>query len=267
MGTVKVTIDGEEHEVDASQVETGDDIRLIGSDEVPDGMVTQETMNAKMKERLKDERRRIVNGEGERGEEIHQKVLNKAGVPLDEDGNPKLPDDPDFDPDAERERIKSVVIENEVEPVKEENKQLRERNQQLLQTRKRSEILSAAQRHNVADEFVNSVSEAAVPPIVQIVSPSVGYDDEHDQFAVLGEDGFKNSSKQGKAWADMDELFEQMKSDDRYRHLFKDTRPGESGVGDTEGATGSKTTVTMEDLAKGRVDPSAVLKDEVDIES
>lgn len=267
MSTVKVTIDGEEHEVDAGQVETGDELRLIGSNEVPDGMVTQETMNAKIKERIKDERRRIVNGEGDKGKEVHQRVLKNAGVPLDEDGTPDLPDDPDFDPDKERERIKSVVIENEVEPVKEENEQLRERNQQLLQTRKRSEIINAAQKHNVADEYVTPVSEGAPPPIVSVVSPAVGYDDEHDTFAVLGEDGFKNSSKQGKAWADMDELFEQMKSEDRYRHLFADKRPGESGVGSTEKASGSKTTVTMEDLAAGKVDPQAVLRDEVEIES
>lgn len=236
------------------KVKIGEDTHEITRDaiEVPDGYVlqTQSTLDATIEERLARQKSSLKSDD-----DFAKQVMADRGVPVADDGTYKAPDA--ADEDEIRKRLQTQLENSKVKPLKSELEAARKQNQKLLDTRLGAEIQSQALDKGIEDKWLKPISEGGPSMIENIVRPMVAHDDKNDMFAVVagrtddGDPHFKPATKQGKPWAGIGDLFEELKGDSSYKHLFKDTRPGSSGYeGPASSASGS---VSRDDFESGKL--------------
>lgn len=141
-------------------------------------------------------------------------------------------------------------LKNDLETVKQEKRQaIKQERRSILGERTKNRLLS----EGVDEDYADFRTQKAIEQRVEL-------DDDYEP-TVYEEDGVPtplNGSDPHEALAN-NILSE---TPDKF---IADNRPGETGVGDTEGASGTST-VTDEDLRSGNVDPTAILNDEVQVE-
>lgn len=228
--------DGETISADLGSVELPEGFRVLAPGEVPDGFYTKDTLDATVNKSWGKKFRKLKSDLGEARE-----ILEAHGVPLDEEGNVAIPETEDFDPKEEREKIKRAILKEEVDPLRTELEEKSNTVQSLLGARKNAEILQAASAHGVMGWALKAPTddEGAAPPIVHMASPYLGYEGDNDMFAVRNGDGFAPATKEGKPWAGVSDLFDRLAKDPSYAHLFKDTQPGATNLGGTDGTSSS----------------------------
>lgn len=153
-----VTIDGEAHEVDPSQVE-------FGEDEAPDGFVTQDEVDGIVQKRLQRKERQ-VKSDLKDSDEFWNEMAQARGVELREDGKPKgsLKDD-----EVEELRRKA----SKVSSLQDELETLREERQETRRTKLQNRVLQS----------VDGIQDGAQDDVLANVERNVTYDDEYGWVA------------------------------------------------------------------------------------
>lgn len=229
MPKAQVQIGEETQEIDLESVKLPEGYRVLAPGDVPDGYYTKDTLDATVDASWKKKFKKLQSDPTEA-----RAIFEAHGVPLDDEGNIAFPEAKDVDEDQIRERIKTTLYNEQVKPKEEKIKALEERASKLLTARKRGQILAAARKAGVQDFLLESPAEGQVEPIVNLIDPYLGYDDDRDVFAVKDGEGFAPSSKEGKPWADESDLFDRLKKNDAWKHIFRNNQPGNTGLGDTD---------------------------------
>lgn len=228
-----VHIEGQDEpvEVDSASVEFQDD------EDLPDGLTTVDRMKSEVDEKTKnarkaakDEARRKLRQDEEF---VRDAASSTLGLEFDEEGNPKAGEQVDM------EKLRQRIREDEVEPIREEKESALETANSLKSRLLRGEIVEAATRHGVEDHLLEPTEEGKPPPVVQMFREEFSWNDEMGDFALTDGDGGFQYASNGNTYAGPDDFFARLKKSDAHRSLFKDERPGSSGLGETEESTGS----------------------------
>jgi hypothetical protein len=228
----KVKIGEETHEVELSAIAFDEGYRVLGPDEIPDGFVTKDSMNQTVTDRLNRQKRALKTDS-----EFVREVLESAGVPLDDDGKVKIPKSQDVDEDAIRERIKTTIIREQVDPLKQQAESLAAEVQTLRMEKRDGGILEMARRAGVQDYLFDPPTDGAPAPIVNLIAPYLAYHDERKDWYIKDGDGYAPSAKEGKPYADVSDLFDRLKKNEAWKHIFVDKRPGSSGLNNSKSGT------------------------------
>lgn len=212
-----VTIDGEQKEIDAENVQLPEGYAT--PDDVANNYVTKDSVNNLIQQRLdrntKSTREKLLGDN-----DFQLQVLKKRGVPLDDKGNPKVKD-------IDIDQIKNNIISEQVEPLKNQLNQIR--TQSL-----KSQLLNAAREANVDDKLLKKVN-GSDPLIVNAFKDRFKFDEETGQFGLTDAQGnFKYKGGDASAdnpYAGPGELFSELKKSDEYVDWFKDERQRGSGFG------------------------------------
>lgn len=218
---IKVTIDGETHEVSTDDLSLPEGVSLVTPDNIPDGLFTKEAMENKIKDRLSNATK---NKEKEllEDEKFHKRVFSKYNVTL-ENGEPKgINDDVDVD------SIKKQVAEN----VKQEyESQLDEYKQKLNKfTNKglRSSIVEGANTINIDGQYLQPLVEGGDPYLVKELEDKFSYNEEIDDYAQLDPNG-EGFLVDGNGFVTTEKFFK--KNEERFKHMQKDNRQKGSNFG------------------------------------
>lgn len=142
-------------------------------------------------------------------------------------------------------------VQSQVDEVKQEKRQaIKQERQSILRERTKNELLS----RGVDEEYADFKTTKAIEEQVEL--------DEDFEPTVYEEDGVP-SPMNGET-EPHEALASNILSQTPDKFVY-DNRPGETGVGDTGGASGTNT-VTNEDLKSGNVDPTDILEDNVQVE-
>lgn len=229
---VKVNVDGETHELDASdvQVEGG---QLLAEGESPDGYVTREFMQDEIKRRGKG-----LHSKDElaKDDEFFREVASQRGIELDEEGNPVGSEDVDV------EGLRSRIKREEVEPVVERAETAEERAKRLLKASREWRLKHAARnagfKKNLAGKFAN------------LHAQEFDFDDESEDFALREGDGFAYSANpdKGSRHVTPDEFFKSLAQSDDYKEFVEDNRA--TSTGNPGGGAGGENTLSRDQFDK-----------------
>jgi len=228
MSKVKVTIEGKEHEV-----------------ELPAGYIAEESLNDKYvkKEFFESEVQRRVKAAKENAKselkgdsEFFLTVAKERGIPLTEDGKYKPPAKPDLDIDKIKSEVEHSIREKEIVP---RDQKLNK----LLLSKLHGELIQAASAVGIKKSLIESLSDGAAPPIVNMVKDYFGYDEENDYWVVRDGDKFRysNNPNNARPYMGAKEFLEGLKKQDSWKDFFEDTRQrGSNYQGSTTGSAGTK---------------------------
>lgn len=245
---VQVTIDGETYTVKPENLSLPDGAQLIGPDESPDGFVKRSVMEKEV-DKAKDGLRKTEEIIGD--DDLFIRAAKRRGYEVNEDGElvvPNSDDGPDIDEIEER-------FENErLQPVKKEKEKAESRAQMFMRRALRGSLVEAGKKAGVKDYLLTAPENGSVPPIVRMFGDEFAYDEEHDKFALQKSDGdgfeYASDPSEGDPYAGPEDFLQRLRSQEEYSDMFKDNRPGETGLGDTNGqGSGGQRTFKRSELA------------------
>lgn len=241
MPEVTITHDGQEISIPLEAVKLPDNYVLLQPGQVPDGFVPETAVGAKVNEKMKHAKRTLSQDS-----EFVQSLIKQhvPGIQF-EDGRPVIPKGKDVDVD----KIRESILAEMVNPLKAQMQEKDTQIERLLGSRKRSEILQAAMKAGVREEYLKPATGKDGDPTIweNMVSGYLGFDPDHDMFAVKEGEGFAyGTGEGGKPWAGVGNLHERLRKNDAFRGFFNDRRPGDTGLGSTGGASGSSFQLTRE---------------------
>jgi hypothetical protein len=213
-----VTIDGEEHDVDASQV-------AYGEDESPDGYVHQDDVDGIVQKRLSRKERQMKD-DLKQDDEFFREAATARGIELREDGRPKgaVKDD-----ELQELRRKASEAESLQERVQEYESQMEE----TRRTQLHNEVLSSLN---------TPPQEGAKDDILATIERQATYDEEYG-WVVTNEDG--DIAFEGGEPVTPDE-YASSTLPEKKPYLFKSTEMG-GGPQDDPGGSGGKRTWSREE--------------------
>jgi hypothetical protein len=215
---LKVSIDGESHEVDQSEIELPDGVNFISKDNVPNGFFTQDALEQKIKDRVG---RAKSNAEADllSDEDHRQKVLSTYGINLDSSGQPKgIKTEEDFE-DWKASQAKQLT-----QPFKEEIENLKQSNENLKSGSKKADILKAT-AGLFKEQYTKSFMGDDDAFVIQQFGDRFDVDPETGQTALLDGDGFAVAGDGSRITPD--KYFESNK--DKFKELLIDKRQRGSG--------------------------------------
>jgi len=215
---LKVSIDGERHEVDQSDIALPEGVNFISKDNVPNGYFTQDALEQKIKDRVG---RAKSNAEADllSDEDHRQKVLSTYGINLDSSGQPKgIKTEEDFE-DWKASQAKQLT-----QPLKEEIENLKQSNGKLKSGSKKADILKAT-NGLFEEQYTKSFMGDDDPFVIQQFGDRFDVDPETAQTALLDGDGFAVDGDGSRITPD--KYFESNK--DKFKELLKDKRQRGSG--------------------------------------
>lgn len=242
MPDVTIQHNGQDITVPLEAVALPDQYVLLGPGEAPEGFVPESAVNAKVNEKMKHAKRTLSQDA-----DFVQSILAASGVPLDDDGRPAIPK-PGKDIDVAK--LQDAWAREHLEPIKGQITAQEAQIKRLLASRKRSEIFQAAIAAGVRDEFLKPATGKDGDPTVweNMIGGYLDYDPDNDMFAVREGEGFAYSSgKNGKPWAGVSDFHERARKNEALKGFFKDNRPGDTGLGSTNGASGAAYRISQED--------------------
>ena len=234
---IKVKTDDKEFEVNEDQLELPEGYGLITPDRVPKGYYTEEAVQKRIQERLKNTAEN-ARADLESDESFHKQILSKYNISLGEDGKPKGLK-PDFDPDQWKQQQAKELTKPYEEKLKQKDEQLTSFKQGLI----RAELLKSA-NGKFKEEFVRSYTGNDDPFVVKQFSDlfdvdetgNVAMKDKDGTFAVTG-DGSRITP---------DKFFTE--NADKFSNLMQDNR--QKGSGFKGGANGNAKSFTKEQISK-----------------
>lgn len=174
--------DGSTQEVELSSITLPEGHSVFDGKSAPEGYVSQQVFDHKVKS-FKDQVRRSLSVD----DEFRRSILEAAGVPMDDTGKYQAPKGNDVDMDA----LKKSVIAEMVNPLKSSLEDKDKTISNLLESKKRSEILAAAIELGVREEFLKPLNgKDGASAWENMVSNMYGYDPQANVFAVKAGEGF-----------------------------------------------------------------------------
>jgi len=212
---LKVSIDGESHEVDQSDIALPEGVNFISKDNVPKGYFTQDAVNTLVKDNVNSAKDKLKTKLAEDSDFQH-KVLNDYNISIGDDGKPKGLK-PDFDP----EEWKKNEAQKLTKPLREENanlqKEIKQKNESVIQ----SSILEAVSG-NWNDEWVKE--RGGVIPAVNMYKDQFRVDKE-GKPALKTADGTLSVNGKGERIRPKDYLLDP----EEFTDMMKDKRQRGSG--------------------------------------
>jgi len=202
---IKVSINGETHEVEQSDIELPENVNFISPDNVPDGYFTEETVNTMIKDNVNKTEKRLFNDE-----EHKRKVLTSEGIVLDEEGNPKGLE-PAEDIDKAVEQAVSQRDKKHNQEKEELRKKLRTRDEAVIE----NSIMSAVKGEY--DETWTQSFDGEKPLVIEKFKSRIGVDDDGQPY-VKNDNGSKMYKGDG-VMRPQDYLL-----DEKFSALMKDKR-------------------------------------------
>lgn len=213
---IKVTVDGETKELDASNVEV-DGGQLVADGENPEGYVTKDFMESEVQRRLKG---KVNRGDLLQDEEFFKEAAERHGIELDEDGKPVASKDVDV------ESLKARWEKEHLEPLKSEKAELEQTAEQLQGTTKNMAVLQGASAVDVKKKFLGDDTD-----FINWHASKFGVDPETGQVALKEGDNFALSAnpEKGNRYVDPKEYFSRLRKDGSYTEFFDDNRATSTG--------------------------------------
>lgn len=227
---MKVTVQTEDGEIEVEHTELGlpDGAQVIEPDESPDGYVTKEFHQSQL-DQAKEGLRKPEEIIGD--DELFRRAASRRGYEVNEDGKIVDAEGSEVDLDKAKENWR----QDELEPVKQEL----EKKDNQLQTFKsrtlRGSLVEAGKEVGVEDWAITAPDDGMKPPIVNSFSDHFAWDEENEQWAVVDDNGnFKmaNNPTKEKPHAGPTDFLKTLRDNPQYDHMFKDERPGDTGLGD-----------------------------------
>lgn len=234
MAHFKVTIGDETHEVEASNIQaTGEGYGVLTPDSVPDGFYTENALQQKIKERVKNTADN-ARQEALEDESFHRKVLNKYNIALDSDGKPQ-----GLEPTVDVDAAKKAAAESVKEEYEEKMEGLQKELNQFKQKGLRSSIVDSAAKLGIDGQYLEPLVEGGSPYLVKELQDNFAYNEDIGDYAKLDTDG--TFEVDGEGVVTVDKFFE--KNKERFKPMLKDNRqrganyqgPGKGGKGTPSG--------------------------------
>jgi deoxyribodipyrimidine photolyase-like uncharacterized protein len=231
-------IDGKEIELSADSIKPKQDgYAIVTPESVPDGFYTEEAVQKRIKDRLKNTASN-ARSELENDESFHKQILSKYNISIGEDGKPKGLK-PDFDPDEWKQKKAKELTKPYEEKLREKDEQLNSFKNGLV----RAELLKAA-NGRFKEDFIKSYTGNDDPFVVKQFadlfdvdeSGNVAMRDKDGTFAVTG-DGSRITPET---------FFEQNR--EKFSNLMQDKR--QTGSGFKGGSNGSSKTFSKEEISR-----------------
>lgn len=208
----KVKTDNGTIEVDQAAITLPENYQILAPDDIPEGFVKQEVMDAKIADRVKSAKENAkkqaakdqsvrnqvlselgieLDEDGNIEESMRRHVLSSLGIELDEDGKPKGLDSKTIDLDKEREKWEKQNLV----PVKTE---LDETKQKLtgLQSRTVRQAIRGAFAGKAKDEYLDA--DIGDPYVEQVFSPKFRFNPELGKVLQVDEEGNYEMHPNGK---------------------------------------------------------------------
>ena len=251
MNKATVTLaDGNTAEVELSAITLPEGHSIFDGQSAPNGYVKQEVFDAKV-QNFKSQVKRSLQSD----DEFKLEVLKAAGVPLGEDGKYVAPKGKDVDMEAIRRQFEAEMVS----PLKQQLEGYQAKTSKLLEARKRYEILQAAQKLGVKEEFLKPLHEGGPSAWENMVSGMYGYHEESDTLALKQGDNFayNPNGTQDNPYLTISAHGESLKKQDNFRSFFK--VEGQQGSGfKNNGAPRTPGVVSRDDMASGKLTPEQV---------
>lgn len=232
---IKVKTDDKEFEVNEDQLTLPEGYGLITPDNVPKGYYTEEAVQKRIKDRLKNT---VENARTdlESDESFHKQILSKYNISLGEDGKPKGLK-PDFDPDEWKRTQAQELTKPYEEKLRAKDEQLSSFKQGLI----RAELLKAA-NGKFKEEFTKSYTGNDDPFVIKQFSDQFDVD-ESGNVAMKDKDGTFAVTGDGSRITP-DKFFTD--NSDKFSNLMQDNR--QTGSGFKGGANGQGKKFTNEQI-------------------
>lgn len=255
MPQFKATHDGQEIEVEI----TDDMVTAAGfipKAEVASKYVPKANNDKAFAARLEAEKGKIRSALLEDAE-VRQSILSDYGIPLDEEGNPKLPEggmtaeDVKKQLSEQQDKWRQTYEKQHVAPLQEQIEKANQQNAHLRDRMLVSDLIQAAKAAGVRkDKF--DVLPGAPPetaPIVSQLRHRLAWAPDAGMWALVAsrnQDGTPNfeinsDPNSSVQYAGPEALFQQMKDDRKLANWFEDNSPGSSGLGNPATGGGSNT--------------------------
>jgi len=239
MSEVTIQHEGKAITVPLDAVKLPDGHVLLKPGDAPEGYVPEHAVQAKVREKMKHARRTLAQDT-----DFVRSVFESHGVPVGEDGKPSIQKG-----NVDLDKMREALEREHVGPLKNRLKEQEEQIGKLLGSRKRAEIIQAAMQAGVKDEFLRPATGREGDPTIweNMVGSYIDYDAENDMFAQRDGESFAyGTGKNGKPWAGVGEFHEKARKQDNLRSFFRDSRPGDTGLGSTNGSSVSTYRITRE---------------------
>lgn len=234
---VQVTIDGETYTVSPENLSLPDGAQLVGPDDTPDGYVKRSMLESQVSS-AKEGLRKPEEILGD--DDLFRRAAKRRGYEVDEDGElvvPNSDDGPNIDEIEER------FEQERLKPLEQEKEKAESQAQMFKRRALRGSLIEAGKKLGVKDYLLSS-DDGRTPPIVRMFGDEFEYDEEHDKFALQKSDGegfeYASDPSEGDPYAGPVDFLKRLQSKDEYADMFKDNRPGDTGLGETNGQSGGK---------------------------
>ena len=240
MSEITIQHNGQELKAPLESVKLPEGYSILKPGDAPEGYVPEHAVAAKIKDKMKHARRTLAQDT-----DFVKSILEQSGVPLGDDGRPAIPKG-----GVDMDKLKDAWSREALSPLKTRVEELEGQNRKLLQSRKRAEIVQAALSAGVREELLKPATGREGDPTVweNMIGQYIDYDAENDMFAQRDGDGFAyGTGKNGKPWAGVQEFHEKARKNETLRSFFRDSRPGDTGLGATGGGSQSTYRISREE--------------------
>ena len=211
---MKVTIDGKQHEIEPSQLELDEGFALITPDKVPDGYFTQKALESKIQTRLskaeENAKEKLADDTS-----FHNKILDKYGVQLDGDGNPK-----GLKPTVDIDEVKQNVAERVKKEYEDKIGKLQSTVDNFKTKGLTSSIVDGANKIGIDGKYLEPLVEGGSPYLVKELSDKFDWNPEIGEYALKEADG--TFAVDGNGFVTTNKFFEQ--NQEKFKHMLKDNR-------------------------------------------
>lgn len=215
---------------------------VLTKDEVKAGYMSKDSFEPEMDRRVKAATKGMVKLEDvAKDADQKKKVFEILGVEVGSDGKPRVTVD----------QLKTLQDEwrtKELQPAIEARDKATTRVSSLLRSQLVNEILMAANDARVHDHLRKAIRAGADAPIVSMLEPLFGYNEEHDRFFVKnGKDGFElstDSKTSGLPYRTPSEYIADWGTKKENEPYIDTKRPGGAGL-KTPSGTGGRTVLDL----------------------
>jgi hypothetical protein len=224
--TIKVAIDGKEHEVQVPEDQ------FVPKEDLDDKYVLKSFHESQLN-KAGASTRKSVEEELRNSDKFFAELAKSKGVPIDDSGKYKKPEGEKIDIEKIRNETADAIREKEVGP-------LSQKLGRLLDSQLVAETIQAGSEAGIKRSLMRSIRDGAPPLIVSLVRDQVAFDEEHNYFALKNGEKFEYNpnGNETRPYKGIRELFEGMKKDQAYADYFEDTRQRGSGFQGKQSGSG-----------------------------
>lgn len=233
---IKVTVNGETHEVEQSDLELGD-LKLVDPENPPKGLFNQTGVDEIVSNRVDGLKK---PDELLKDEDFRKKVLSQFDITLDEDGKPKGLKGGKEDDEAKF----KTWSEQHLKPVKSELEQASEKLSTFKSRQVEADLFKAANKHKIDQKHLEPLIEGGQPYLIKELKDSFKYDDELGQTVAVDGEGNPRFNGNGKKMT-ADEWIAQESKGGVLKNLVQDNRNRSSGF--QSGGEGNVVTISESD--------------------